>query len=366
MRERNLNADLIRCVAVFSVVSVHFLLNTGFYGITVVGKKMLAMCMFRSFFMTCVPMFLVLTGYLMNQKTLSRRYYKGILKTLEIYVLASIACLLYKKYVMGNTVTLQTAILDILNYKGANYAWYVEMYIGLFFMIPFLNLAYHGLKSKREKQILVLTMISLTMLPKILNNFNLVTEGWWLLPSSSKDYNKLVPGFFTSLYPVTYYFIGAYLREYDIKIKKKLNLLLLILAVAVFGTYNFYRSYGVDVIWGSTCSWGGENLITTVLLFVLLLHVKIDKWPSIIKKALVYLSGISFGLYLVSWIADQIVYHGFLEVYVPEAGDRLYYFPIVIPCVFLLSALGSSILYLVRSVAGKAIPSIVHLTKKSL
>ena len=30
MTKRNLNADLIRCVAVFSVISVHFLLNGGF------------------------------------------------------------------------------------------------------------------------------------------------------------------------------------------------------------------------------------------------------------------------------------------------------------------------------------------------
>lgn len=37
MKERDLNADLIRCVAVYSVLSVHFLLNTGFYSTPVVG-----------------------------------------------------------------------------------------------------------------------------------------------------------------------------------------------------------------------------------------------------------------------------------------------------------------------------------------
>ena len=37
MKERNLNADLIRCVAVFSVVSVHFLKNNGFYSTPVDG-----------------------------------------------------------------------------------------------------------------------------------------------------------------------------------------------------------------------------------------------------------------------------------------------------------------------------------------
>ena len=43
MTKRNLNADLIRCVAVFSVISVHFLLNGGFYKQEVCGIAMLVM-----------------------------------------------------------------------------------------------------------------------------------------------------------------------------------------------------------------------------------------------------------------------------------------------------------------------------------
>ena len=120
MKERDLNADLIRCVAVYSVLSVHFLLNTGFYSTPVVGWDMLLLCMYRSFFMVCVPLFMILSGYLMWQKTLSRSYYKGLLKTLEIYLMASIACLLFKKFALGNQVTLKTAILDILDFDAAN------------------------------------------------------------------------------------------------------------------------------------------------------------------------------------------------------------------------------------------------------
>lgn len=31
MKKRNINIDLIKCIAVFSVISVHFFLNNGFY-----------------------------------------------------------------------------------------------------------------------------------------------------------------------------------------------------------------------------------------------------------------------------------------------------------------------------------------------
>ena len=42
-RERNIDADVIRCLAFFTVVSVHFFLNSGYYYVPVVGEKMLVL-----------------------------------------------------------------------------------------------------------------------------------------------------------------------------------------------------------------------------------------------------------------------------------------------------------------------------------
>lgn len=80
MQERNYNLDLIRSVAVIFVLSVHFFLNSGFYGIICEGEKMFVMCVLRTSFITCVPLFLMLTGYLMCKKELSLKYFKGIKK----------------------------------------------------------------------------------------------------------------------------------------------------------------------------------------------------------------------------------------------------------------------------------------------
>lgn len=95
MKERNINLDLIRCVAVIFVISVHFCLNSGFYELTCSGMRMLIMCILRTAFITCVPLFLMLTGYLMNKKELTLSYYKGIKRTYCIYVLVCICCLLF-------------------------------------------------------------------------------------------------------------------------------------------------------------------------------------------------------------------------------------------------------------------------------
>lgn len=348
MKERDWNADLIRCVAVYSVVSVHFLLNSGFYSVEVRGWDMLIMCMVRSLFMVCVPLFMILSGYLMWKKTLSRQYYRGIRKTVEIYLLASIACLLYKKFVQGTDVTVKSAILGILDFDAANYAWYIEMYICFFLIIPFLNLIWHGLKSKKEKQVLVFIMMFVTFLPKMLNNFNLTMEGWFASPSISESYDPIVPSFFTTMYPVTYYFIGIYLREFGWKISKRKNVLLLLVSVAVFGCYNFYRSDGGTFVWAANSTWGGENLITATLLFHLLLNVKLEKVPRALKAAMLYISKISLGIYLISWIFDRIVYDAYFKPCVPIVNERWKYYFIVVPTVFLLSVGGASVLYVVQ------------------
>lgn len=350
-RVRDLNADLIRCVAVYSVTSVHFLLNSGFYGVPVSGADMWIMCMVRSLFMCCVPLFMILTGYLMQHKTLSGRYYRGLVKTLEIYVLASIACLLFKKFVQGQEVTLLSGILDILDFDAANYAWYIEMYIGLFLIIPFLNLIWRGLGTKREKRVLVVTMLALTLLPKLLNNFDFRTEGWWASPSISEKYDPLVPGFFTTMYPITYYFIGAYWKEYGWRMGKARTLLLLLLAVVLFGSYNYWRSDGGNFVWASNSTWGGENLITATLLFGLLLQMKPKRWPRMVQSWLVYLSGISLGLYLVSWIFDRIVYDGIFKPAVTDVHARWPWYFVVVPAVFFGAAGCSALLYEIRDLA---------------
>lgn len=78
MKKRNINIDLIKCIAVFSVISVHFFLNTDFYSRTIINTNMYIAVLFRTLFMICVPLFIISTGYLMKNKTLNKKYYLGI------------------------------------------------------------------------------------------------------------------------------------------------------------------------------------------------------------------------------------------------------------------------------------------------
>ena len=154
--KRSLGPDLVRITACFSVLSVHFFLNNGFYSEPVEGAAMFIMVLMRSAFMVCVPLFLLLTGYLMRNKKLEKGYYAKGAKTLVVYVLASAACIIYKLVHLKTGEPLK-AILSVLNYTGAPYGWYIEMYIGLFLLIPFLNILYHGLPGRNAKRALLCT-----------------------------------------------------------------------------------------------------------------------------------------------------------------------------------------------------------------
>ena len=345
LSRRSSALDITRIVALFTVISVHFFLNNGFYSEPMFGKRMLVMTVMRSAFMICVPLFIMLTGYLMSRKTLSRGYYHGIVKTLGIYLLASLACAIYKIVNFGYKPTWM--IWGLFDYTTANYAWYIEMYIGLFLLIPFLNLAYNNLPSRKSKLVLLVTLIGLTSLPSIVNIYNFTVEGWWKTPYLSVEYRKFAPDWWTRIYPLTYYFLGAYLREFPLKLKQWQKLLCWLGCIIAFGLFNYYRSQYGFFAWSQYNDWQGmPNLIMTFFAFSFLSSIKTERWPNPVKRVLMVVSDLCLGGYLVSYIFDNLYYPVLAEIE-PRMTHRLEWFIVIVPAVFLSSLALSGVLNLV-------------------
>ncbi len=360
-KDRNITLDIIRVIAVFSVIGVHFFLNSGFYEITVKGMAMFLGTLLRTLFMICVPLFLLLSGYLMKNKVLSKKYYMGIGKVIGVYIISTLVCLTFMKFVLKQEVTLLSGIKNLLSYQ--QYSWYVEMYIGLFLIIPFLNLIFKGLDSKGKK-VLLLTMIFLTAIPSTFNSFDFLKRfgvGFDIVPYS--HYTKIFPDFWLKLYPVTYYFFGAYIRENREKICKcrLINLRVLILSVIIFASYDFYLSYGQNYIWSGISDWGSvQNLINASLVFLIVLKYNVSSkeenellkensqkkiyLPKGVCKIISKLSEISFGTYLLSWVADKITYPVLLNK-ITSFGGRLPFIFIIVPLNFALASLMSVIVF---------------------
>lgn len=368
LKSRDTSLDIIRIVAAFTVLSVHFFLHNGFYSQIVEGVPMYIACLMRTLFSVCVPLFMILTGYLMSKKILSRRYYLGIVKTLVVFVLATIACMIFKHYTEGAQLGFKELLLGTLDFTGANYSWYIEMYIGLFLIAPFLNLAYSKLKSKKQKQVLVLTMIAITILPSLFNIYNFETAQWWTSPTTSDTFQKLFPSWWAGFYPVAYYFTGCYLREYKLKIKTSTLFALFASSLFVFGTFNYFRSYGTTFKSGSYVYWYGfEPYVLSVFIFMLLKRIKTENFSAGAKIALWKISDLALGIYLISFIFDRIVYQQLCEK-IPMMTDRIIWYFATVPLVFVLSALASALMNILAKyliAGGKMIVSSVKKIRES-
>lgn len=307
--------------------------------------------------MICVPLFLLLTGYLMKNKELSIKYYKGIGNTLFVYVLASIACVLFKNIYYPNEH--HNLLLSMLNFTGANYAWYIEMYIGLFIIIPFLNLIYNNLKNQSQRKLLILTMLFLTSIPCVLNIFVFDNSSWWSQPSLIQTYQKVIPSYWISMYPLTYYFIGGYLHDYGLKLNNIQCLIVMIVSTVLAGFISYHWSTPSNFIWGSWADFGSLfTAITASCVFILIkrnmsLNNLSDKGRMFISKV----AGLTLGGYLVSYIFDTIIY-SFFKSRVNNDYLGLRYYLIIVPLVFVCSILLSYLLDFIQKGINK-IPNLI-------
>ena len=313
--QRDIGLDLTRILAFLAVPSVHFFLNSTYSDTAIVGPRMALMTVMRTAFMVCVPLYMLLSGYLSAEKhiPLTRPgllgYYKKLLPIFLTYALSTGVILLYRVLWLGEEQTIRSAVKNLLSFQ--QYSWYMNMYFGLLLLTTFLNALWQSLATPAARRALLAVLLVLTVLPGMVNIYNLHSAETLLHPWLSTSYDQLVPDWWQRLYPITYYFLGGYLRAHvDIKRLRTGRLAaLLLLAVLCFGGYNVWRNQGIPFVWGSWCDWGSlQNVVDTVLVFLLLNSIRYSTPPTSITRFTGYLSKLTLGAYLVSWIPDNYLY----------------------------------------------------------
>lgn len=320
--KRDLRLDTVRTAAIFFVICVHFYDSSGFPGETMGGAAdWLLLCLWLVTH-SCVPLFLLLTGWLCSRKTLSRAYYFGLVRILGMYVLCSLACLLFRAFWLHEQMSARYVFGSLVNFYACGYAWYVMLYFGLFLMIPFLNLIWKGLPGRNARRVLLATAFALSILPSLLNQFVQLYSIWW-----------------TRLYPLCYYFLGAYLREYLPEMKKKHVPLWLAAAVMVFAAFDlfYYRNRAQAMIGVAYENY--QVFAVSILLFMTLLALPQPAGAG--ARFLTAVSRLSYGMYMLSWIPDNVIYPRLIARF-PETCARCVW---MLPCaaaVFFASLLLSS------------------------
>lgn len=92
-----------------------------------------------------------------------------MLRVLLAYLVFSIITILFRKYYTGEEITWLQWGMKILDYSAIPYAWYIEMWIGLALLVPFLNYMYKAIPSKNQKLLLLGILFVMTSLPDLCN-----------------------------------------------------------------------------------------------------------------------------------------------------------------------------------------------------
>ncbi len=317
---RKSGIDIIRCTGFLLVVLFHFYLYNYFYYAPQTGAWVYLADFFRTLSLSCNGLFMTLTGYLMCEKELNRRYFRRLPGILLAYYIAAAISIPIRHFLLNDPHTFTEWIKSFFGFSGAYYGWYVEMYAGLLLISPVLNAAAKELDKNGKLLPVVLLCAAAVSLPG-------------LLPCG------ILPDWWKSFYPAVYYLIGAYIRKKQPKLKKLPLLALIICLTAVIAAATvlstdgglqsgFYPEFG-DV----------EIMLAVVCLFLLLYDVNVGKRAS---RALAFLAKGTFGGYLLSNLFDRWVYKLLPTLCTPSK------YPLLFLCagvpVFLVSILAGRLL----------------------
>lgn len=305
MRQRSSGIDLIRCMGLLFVTGVHSFLYNGFYSEPQTGALIWAADSARWLFFTCNGIFMTLTGYLKCEKEPNIAYYRGLLPILVGYFLTCCITFPIRHFLIGEKLSLLQWVDKMVTF--GNYAWYIEMYIGLFLLAPIINLAMKQLTRPGQMLWLLGTMIVVTALPSV----------------TPLD---IIPDYWTALYPLTYYVIGAFIRKQQPKLKPWLCLCMAGLFTAGLGLVSVLSTQK-SFSDGFTQGYGGFWVVGIVFwLFLGLYRVQLKPRAA---KVLAWMAGGCFEGYILSRLFDVWIYGTVPQWHMPAK------YPLIFLCITL-------------------------------
>lgn len=313
MKKRCFGLDIIRIVATLMIIGVHSMSKNGFYDMNITikaGPFLFILTMLRWLLFACVPIFIIITGYLKKNKKPDKNHYKSIIKIIIDYLIICGIFIAYHQFYLNIDMFNLETLVNILNFNLIPYAWYLQLYVGLFLIIPFLNIMYNNIPTKKLKRMLIIILVVMCGFDSTINPlFKMIFE---------VDYNLILKTDFPIAYPLSLYFLGAYIREYQPKIPKIKNIIYILITLIIQTILTYCYCQGDPFSWSITGGYG--NIFTFIvagLVFCLFYNINIKKTSVITDKIIPYLSDCSFSVYLVSYLVDLHFYKYITYLHMP-------------------------------------------------
>ena len=330
VKERNISLDLIKIIAMLTVIMTHVSANIMIQSDTSTIEFLVGN-VYNSISRIGVPLFVMTSGALLLDKNkditinqIFSKYVKNIALLLVFWsaVYSIIFNILIPSY-YGDAISIKKVVSAFI--LGHSHLWYLYMLIGLYLITPFLRMF-----VTYERKNLVLLFISISLISQftipVLNELADIRSEFTILVELL---NKFELHFFSGY--VTYYLTGWYITHIKIsdKLKKVINIFwvpaLIITIFYVQFTGEYSNAYSNTNIFIFIYSIGAFNVLYSIPCNLLS-----DKF----KNKIIFLSKLSFGVYL----SHQIVLR--MLIIVPYKGMPFLYILLLIIGTFVITFLG--------------------------
>lgn len=264
---RNAMFDLVRIFAMFLIVSVHFMGHGGWIN-NMVGVNLVLAKILRSIFYPAVDVFVLISAYYtckgngkINWKRLGLLYAELWFYSMLLFTVATLT-----KIQSFSVTALLTSLFPLVSGKY----WFFSAYVFFSLSTPLLNIL---VRKITQKQHIIIACVGL-ILGSLSSDLNIVQQ------------LGLTRGY-SYLWFVILYFVGSYIRFYNIKITRKTAFIPIIL-------------YCVTIIVGYFVSVGHSSILSSIGAILIILgckHIRIE--ASFVSKTITRISGLMFGVYLI-------------------------------------------------------------------
>lgn len=286
MNKRYSGIDIIKILAFLLVPSLHFFANYGFMDIKYTSGVVIGEVAVRWISITCIGLFITSTGYLQCTKKPEKRYF---LKIFDYILLYGIFCVVTSYIIHGPEGLISHTLYYFTQQPG--YFWYMAFFVGLYLLIPYLNMIIDGLVEKGSFEKFLILLVCFISIPEFVNT----------LPPLIGDTKYLcLPAWWVQFFPIVYYFMGAYFRKKAPVISRFITIPLLIAIPVVMGIVDYVTGDSIKTIGGG---YGSIIVVAiTFCIFSILYNVDVNAVP--VKKVLKYISSLTLGMYLALIVSD--------------------------------------------------------------
>lgn len=292
-KDRNSSFELMRIASMFMIVIWHIILHTNMFN-TATGTKGYIVEFIYLIIIIHVNSFVLVTGYFQYNKTIKSKKILGLIGSVWFYniIFTTIAVILNIQKITKVEFLENTSILNINSY------WFINYYIALYFLTPYINKMIAALDQGKHRKIIIILFIAFSIIPMITKQRTLANDG------------RTIISF------IFLYLIGAYFGKYRIadsyhfrrnsNIKNRFIFLTLTL---FFGILNFvgYR-FGLELIdstnsilkdIGYTIQIGSTNFSNPLVILESVFYFLFFETLDIKNKFISKLGGLTFGIYLI-------------------------------------------------------------------